>query len=772
MAEHCMVIAGEWKTSADSHWNFSIDKDHMTRIVPLRIGIPLTELLSNVFKEFFDNSDVIRTAVLSYWPPNTKELATGLTTPPVMLTNDGAVSYFYQHFQANKGMNLFVTFKTPNHTAPVSHVDENPLPFTMPNQPIKRPHSPYSSSALRHPSTAGSQIPGFSLFNDDEILSQSCAPVQPKTCPPVHPTNYPSVLPSNCPPVHPQSCPPVQLKRSQIPGIFLTNDNNLDHQFATSGGSGPSKSHRFSLIDETLFCGDELLENMFKEDPDNIPDSWVTEDEETASDTSLPPDIDDVQPRGYDQDFWSPLIDDHLGGSDAPEVMAGITVPKTAPHIIHCTTGDAFDHTVLVSGELPPYCKPEIGASSTHVHPKSCPPVQIRSCPPGRRLSTSICSARTSYSDNHQPHPSTPLLMRPDLYQISVTRNLTSHPCLMIPCSNLKMFRTWISMTMNLALGNCMHQSKTVKLASPSTQSRNSFTSAKPEPAGIPLSSVAMTLAVIGESALRSLPNAGTTLFKSVSWTIVARLTLAGFTRSVPPQKVLAHIYRSKYGDPTDAPKAVQLQQLVLEDLRVSASYMKCHRAKGIALDITHGNAEDSYLHIAGYFDRLVATNPGTVTDIQTELDVEGNTRFLYAFLSFGVSIQGFRRLRPVLIIDGTHLSGNYKGVLLTASGQDGNFQVFPLAFAVVDGEIEEAWTWFLTKLEKIIADSNTLTIISDRHVSIVKAKSQAFPKAHHGACIVHLMRNVVSRYKSRGLAKMVCEAAFSFRRSDFDANF
>ncbi|KAL0713037.1 hypothetical protein Bca4012_020015 [Brassica carinata] len=408
MAEHCMVIAGEWKTSADSHWNFSIDKDHMTRIVPLRIGIPLTELLSNVFKEFFDNSDVIRTAVLSYWPPNTKELATGLTTPPVMLTNDGAVSYFYQHFQANKGMNLFVTFKTPNHTAPVSHVDENHLPFTTPNQPIKRPHSPYSSSALRHPSTAGSQIPGFSLFNDDEILSQSCAPVQPKTCPPVHPTNYPSVLPSNCPPVHPQSCPPVQLKRSQIPGISLTNDNNLDQQFATSGGSGPSKSHRFSLIDETLFCGDELLENMFKEDPDNIPDSWVTDDEETASDTSLPPDIDDVQPRGSDQDFWSPLIDDHLGGSDAPEVMAGITVPKTAPHIIHCTTGDAFDHTVLVSGELPPYCKPEIGASSTHVHPKSCPPVQTRSCPPGCRPSTSTCSARTSYSDNHQPHPSTP----------------------------------------------------------------------------------------------------------------------------------------------------------------------------------------------------------------------------------------------------------------------------------------------------------------------------------------------------------------------------
>ena len=43
---------------------------------------------------------------------------------------------------------------------------------------------------------------------------------------------------------------------------------------------------------------------MFKQDPDNIPDSWATnedeEDEDTASDASLPADIDGVQTRGYD----------------------------------------------------------------------------------------------------------------------------------------------------------------------------------------------------------------------------------------------------------------------------------------------------------------------------------------------------------------------------------------------------------------------------------------------------------------------------------------
>ncbi|CAN6846074.1 unnamed protein product [Brassica oleracea] len=33
-------------------------------------------------------------------------------------------------------------------------------------------------------------------------------------------------------------------------------------------------------------------------------------------------------------------------------------------------------------------------------------------------------------------------------------------------------------------------------------------------------------------------------------------------------------------------------------------------------------------------------------------------------------------------------------------------------------------------------------------------------------------MRNVISRYKNKGLAKMVCEAAFSYKRKDFDLNF
>lgn len=232
--------------------------------------------------------------------------------------------------------------------------------------------------------------------------------------------------------------------------------------------------------------------------------------------------------------------------------------------------------------------------------------------------------------------------------------------------------------------------------------------------------------------------------------------------------RVIAAVYKSKFGQPSKGPKPMDLQQLVLEDLRVSATYSKCWRAREKAVEEVLGVEEETYSKLPEYLHLLKLANPGTITDIVTDIEEDETERFMYLFLAFGAFIQGFRHLRRVLVVDGTHLSGKYKGVLLTASGQDANFQVFPLAFTVVDSENDESWMWFFQKLERIIADSSSLTIISDRHQSIYVAKSRVFPKAHHGACIVHLERNVTARFKSKGLAKMVKNAGCEFKINGF----
>ncbi|CAN6986898.1 unnamed protein product, partial [Brassica oleracea var. botrytis] len=144
--------------------------------------------------------------------------------------------------------------------------------------------------------------------------------------------------------------------------------------------------------------------------------------------------------------------------------------------------------------------------------------------------------------------------------------------------------------------------------------------------------------------------------------------------------RVIAAVYKAKFKEPSKGPKVVEIQRLLMDDIRISASYMKCYRAKEKAIFELRGPDDDSYMKLVEYLYMLKLANPRTVADIETEVDDKGVERFLYMFLAFVASIKGFQKLRHVLVV---HLSGKYKGVLLTASGQDGNFQIFSLAFAI-----------------------------------------------------------------------------------------
>ena len=632
MSSHCMVIPGEW-SSADGRWNFIIDKDKMSRIVPVRPGMNLSELKTNVTKEFFTETEIGAPPVLSYWPPNTKELVTGVTTPPVIMTNDGALAYFFLHLEAHRTMNMFVTFEAIAVTQQRSQVAENPLPFTTPNQPIKSNLNPF-----RPPSTASSKIPSFSLFEDDDLIADT-------------PTYHPLV--NNTPP--------------HFGGTSLDDP-------------GPPKKHRFSLNDETLSCGDEMLEQMFKEDPDNIPDSWLeVEDEDTPSESSQPPDTDGVPPAAYDHDFWDPLLDEHLGASDVAEVMAGIQVPKTAPHIIHCTTGNAFDHTVLLSGEETTDWKKDLNFHGVHQ----------RERPHGQSSSKSTStphsdgSTRTPYSMyTDRPQQSTPI---PPVRETRPLSEISDEEFDVPPLFDDISYEADDVPDLNFddpdeepTVGKlyASKQDCQIALAIYAIKERFHFRQTRTTRHSFVLS--CHDTHCDWRILAQELTTCGYYTIKKANLVHICPFESRDLYKRRATSKVIAHVYRSRYGEPNVGPKSAQLQQMVLEDLRVSASYMKCHRAKGKAIENTIGNPEESYLDLASYFERLKATNPDTVTAIETELDNLNQTRFLYAFLSFGASIHGFRRVRPVLIIDGTHLSGKYKGVLLTASGQDGNFQVSP----------------------------------------------------------------------------------------------
>ena len=59
---------------------------------------------------------------------------------------------------------------------------------------------------------------------------------------------------------------------------------------------------------------------------------------------------------------------------------------------------------------------------------------------------------------------------------------------------------------------------------------------------------------------------------------------------------------------------------------------------------------------------------------------------------------------RPIIGIDGAHLSGYYKGVMLTAVAIDKNNEIFVLAYGIVDIESIDSWTYFFRNLRCLFA--------------------------------------------------------------------
>ena len=101
---------------------------------------------------------------------------------------------------------------------------------------------------------------------------------------------------------------------------------------------------------------------------------------------------------------------------------------------------------------------------------------------------------------------------------------------------------------------------------------------------------------------------------------------------------------------------------------------------------------------------------------------LEGTALLCYVYWAFAPCIAAFQYCRPVISIDGTHLYGKYKGVLMIAMTIDANQKVLPIAFAVVDKESGLSRGWFLeclrTLIEHVIPNEG-ICIISDQHKGI-----------------------------------------------------
>ncbi|XP_020987421.1 uncharacterized protein LOC110275596 [Arachis duranensis] len=194
-------------------------------------------------------------------------------------------------------------------------------------------------------------------------------------------------------------------------------------------------------------------------------------------------------------------------------------------------------------------------------------------------------------------------------------------------------------------------------------------------------------------------------------------------------------------------------------------TYRRVWMAKQKAVAIIYRDWDESYNELPSPED-LPCSSWGTAGRVPC--------LFSEAILDVLPCIEAFRHCKPLVSIDGTHLYGKYGGTLLVAIAQDGNSNILPVAFALVEGENAESWSFFLSHLRQHVTPQPGLLVISDRHNGI-KAALEAPdggwlpPAAYRAFCIWHVAANFALTFKGKDARRLLVNAAYAKTEVEFE---
>ncbi|QHN94331.1 Putative mutator sub-class protein [Arachis hypogaea] len=170
------------------------------------------------------------------------------------------------------------------------------------------------------------------------------------------------------------------------------------------------------------------------------------------------------------------------------------------------------------------------------------------------------------------------------------------------------------------------------------------------------------------------------------------------------------------------------LQNAVSSKFGFKPSYRKVWMAKQKAVAQIYGDWEESYNHIPRWIIGVQLYMLGTIAVLRTSPVKAGNmvdgmkVFFHRLFWTFSPCIETFKYCKPLISIDDTHLYGKYRGILLMAIAQDGNSNILPVAFGLVEGKNTDSWKFFLSHLRHHVTPQAGILVISDHHNAIKAA--------------------------------------------------
>ncbi|XP_071688705.1 uncharacterized protein [Rutidosis leptorrhynchoides] len=186
-------------------------------------------------------------------------------------------------------------------------------------------------------------------------------------------------------------------------------------------------------------------------------------------------------------------------------------------------------------------------------------------------------------------------------------------------------------------------------------------------------------------------------------------------------------------------------------------SKYKAYRALQAAKKVVQGDYAKQYDYLRDYLEELSRSNPGTTVRLLTEPcdDDVDKRKFMRCYVCLGPLKEGFRTLsRDLLGLDGAFMKEPATGQILSDVGVDSNNGIYSLAYAILEGENYNSWSWFLECLrdDLDLTSMSNFTFISDRQKGLIHAVERIFPCVEHGFCLRHLHENMKTK-NFRGLA-------------------
>ncbi|XP_049390603.1 uncharacterized protein LOC125855015 [Solanum stenotomum] len=158
------------------------------------------------------------------------------------------------------------------------------------------------------------------------------------------------------------------------------------------------------------------------------------------------------------------------------------------------------------------------------------------------------------------------------------------------------------------------------------------------------------------------------------------------------------------------------------------------------------------YGKIFDYKDEILRSNPGSTCVVKVgEEDETGQKIFEGFYVCFNALKKAFfGGARRLIGFDGCFLKGVCKGQLLVAICRDGNNQMLPIAWAVVEVENQFTWTWFLelVKNDLDLGEGHQLSIITDMQKGLEIAVENVLPLVEHKKYARHVLANWCKNWK------------------------